>query len=219
MSFSNVGKVWDQESFREYLSTIPDKELSWAKGVTIHHTAYPDQAMRPKGFTIQHMRNIQYGYENNKGWSRGPHLFTDEDQIFGMTPLTEKGIHAVAFNSSHIGIEALGDYDYNDDPKTGRGAQIMRVTIDAAALLLEKLGLPANESTITFHRDDPETSKTCPGKKIDKKEFVAKVASAMETRGEEPEEPEDTSGVAAFVIECCNSIIWQANKIIKKLSE
>ena len=169
MSFSAVGTVYDLPSFLQHIAGV---NMYWAKSVTIHHTASPSIAGRPTGFTIQHMRNIQSYYQNELGWSRGPHLFTDEDQIFGMSPLTEKGIHAVSFNPTSIGIEMLGNYD-EEDPTTGRGLQIIHTTAAATAHLLHKLGLPLNKDTVKFHRDDPKTSKTCPGKKITKEWFLS----------------------------------------------
>jgi len=85
MSFSAVGHVFDPSAFREHLRTV---DLSWARGVCLHHTAYPDLSMRPRGWTIQHMRNLASYYGGELGWSAGPHLFADEDQVFGLSPLT-----------------------------------------------------------------------------------------------------------------------------------
>lgn len=170
MSFANVGKVWSTISFKDYLKQLSPP--SWCKAVCIHHTAFPDLAMRPKGLTIQHIENMRYGYINERKWSAGPHFFTDEDQIFGMTPPTTKGIHAASFNSVSIGIEMLGDFDYADDPKSGRAMDVVETTAAATKMLLDWLKLPASKSTILFHRDDPKTKKTCPGKKIDKDWFI-----------------------------------------------
>jgi hypothetical protein len=175
MSFSSVGQVFDLPAFRQHIAGL---DLSWAKSVTIHHTGSPDLAARPKGFTIQHMRNIQNFYEVERKWFRGPHLFTDEDQIFGMSPLTARGTHAESFNNSSIGIEMLGNYDI-DSPLEGRGRDVILLTAATTAALLMKLGLPANNLTILFHRDDPKTSKTCPGTKIEKAAFVSLVKNAM----------------------------------------
>jgi hypothetical protein len=175
MSFSSVGLVFDLPSFRQHLTGL---DMSWAKSVTIHHTGSPDLAARPKGFTIQHMRNIQSYYEGERKWFRGPHLFTDEDQIFGMSPLTARGTHAETFNTTSIGIEMLGNYDI-DSPFEGRGREVLLRTAATTAAILIKLGLPANELTIHFHRDDPKTSKTCPGTKIEKAPFIALVKNAI----------------------------------------
>jgi len=184
MSFSAVGQVFDLVSFRTHLATL---DLSWSNSVTIHHTGAPALIDRPKGFTIQHMRNIQSFYETERKWFRGPHLFTDEDQIFGMSPLTARGTHAESFNTTSIGIEMLGNYDV-ESPNEGRGREVILTTAAATAALLLRLGLPASEKTILFHRDDPKTTKTCPGKRVDKAVFIALVKNAM-TAASQPAAP------------------------------
>jgi len=175
MSYANVGRVWTVESFREYLKGV--KRPAYAKSVTIHHTGAPSLAQRPKGFVAQHILNIKSYYES-LGWNRGPHLFIDEDQIFGMTPLNVPGIHAVSFNRSSIGIEILGDYD-SEDPLSGRGLQCLKNTAAAAKALFEWLDIPVNETTLKFHRDDPKTSKTCPGKRVKKDWFISLMNSSV----------------------------------------
>ena len=88
MGFKNVGRVWTPASLAEYLETR--KVPGWVKSITLHHTAAPSLAQRPNGFTIQHIRNIEDYYRRPKsqggagGWSSGPHLFIDEDEVFGM---------------------------------------------------------------------------------------------------------------------------------------
>jgi N-acetylmuramoyl-L-alanine amidase len=136
MSFANVGKVWIRESFRAYLKTVTNSH--GFTGVTVHHCAEPSLAQRPQGLKPQHIHNMADFYRE-KGWSSGPHLFTDEDQVFGMCPLTERGIHAVSFNGSDIGVEMLGDYD-DEDPKSGRGLAVVTLTAGIVADLLEWMG-------------------------------------------------------------------------------
>lgn len=166
MSYNNVGKVWTPDSFAEYLKTI--KPPTWAKAVCLHHTAEPSLAQRPQGFKIQHIENMRDFYKG-MGWRSGPHLYTDEDQIFGMTPLTETGVHAVSFNRTAIGIEALGYYSKGgENPFSGRGLQVWQNTTWVTAQLLKWLNLPVNDKTVLFHRDDPRTSKDCPGSQISK---------------------------------------------------
>ena len=169
MSFSNVGKVWSPEMFKEYLKGT--KPPLWATSVTIHHTASPSLAQRPDGFTAQHIRNIQSFYQRTLGWSKGPHFFIDDDQIWGMTPPTMQGIHAKSFNSTSIGIEVLGDYD-SEQHDTGRGKLCWDLAASATKALLDWLGVSPNTRTIYFHRDDPKTSKTCPGRKVTKDWFI-----------------------------------------------
>ena len=79
MGFELVGRVWDPVGFAAYVRTL---DLSWAKGITMHHTAAPSLAQRPQGLKAEHLRNLQSYYQSELGWSRGPHLFIDEDQIW-----------------------------------------------------------------------------------------------------------------------------------------
>jgi hypothetical protein len=175
MAFENIGKVWTPASLAEYLEgrAVP----SWIDSITIHHTAAPSLAERRRGFTIQHIRNIQDFYMRPKskggagGWSSGPHLFIDDDEIFGMCDFRSKGIHAPSFNGRSLGVEVLGDYDI-EDPHSGRGKACWKNTAETVRVLLKWLGLKKNASTILFHRDDPTTKKSCPGKLIDKKWFL-----------------------------------------------
>ena len=121
MGYENVGKVWTPQSLKDYLATIT--KPSWCKAVTLHHTAAPSLAQRPNGLLAQHLNNLMHFYKIQKGWSAGPHLFADEDQLWGMSDLRKPGVHAVSFNSMSIGIEVLGDYD-TEYPKSGSGLAV-----------------------------------------------------------------------------------------------
>ncbi len=61
----------------------------------------------------------------------------------------------------------LGDYD-REDPLSGRGLACWRTAAAASRVLLDWLGLSANERTVLFHRDDPKTNKSCPGRRVSK---------------------------------------------------
>jgi len=165
MAFENVGLVWTPESLAHYLSSI--EKPNWCKAITLHHTAAPSLAQRPKGLLLQHIENLRHFYQDDKKWSAGPHLFIDDDQIFGMCDLRRKGVHAVSFNSMAIGIEVLGDYD-SEDPLSGRGLNCWTTAATTTRILLNWLGLSANKDTVLFHRDDPTTKKSCPGNKVKK---------------------------------------------------
>lgn len=165
MGYDLVGLSWTPDSFRRYLASLP--RPLWAKGICLHHTASPDLSMRPNGLTPQHMRNLRYYYEIERKWASGPHLFVDDHGIHGMSALMQKGIHAGSLNETTIGIEVLGNYDA-EDHATGRGLACWSMAASASAELLRWLGLAPNEMTVKFHRDDPGTSKTCPGKRIQK---------------------------------------------------
>jgi N-acetylmuramoyl-L-alanine amidase len=156
--------VWSLESFDAYLESV--EKPSWCKGVCLHHTAAPSLSTRPQGLLSQHMRNIESFYKS-KGWRAGPHFFIDENEIFGMTPPDVRGIHAVSFNRSTIGIEVLGDFD-NESHDKGRGLDCWKLTAAVTAKILNWLNIEPNSSTVLFHRDDPKTSKTCPGRRVQK---------------------------------------------------
>jgi hypothetical protein len=180
MSFSNLNKVWTDTSLEVYLSKIQAPE--WAKKICIHHTASPSLSQRPNGFTMQHIENIKDFYEKDLKWNRGPHLFVDEDQLFGMTPFTEKGIHAPSFNSNALGIEVLGNYD-SEDPKSGRGLQCWQNAAKSIEVLAKWLKISINSDTIVFHREcavtQRTTKKSCPGTKITKDWLLSLIAAPV----------------------------------------
>lgn len=166
-----LGQPYTPPAFAAYLATL--KWQAWKpQHIVIHHCSAPSLAQRPSGFQPQHMLNLKEFYEG-KGWSAGPHLFIDDDQIWTFSPMTARGVHAVSFNATGIGIEMLGDYD-SEDPWSGRGLQVLTTTCRAVQSLLTALRL--TPAALRFHRDDPKTSKTCPGRKISKEAFLAHLA-------------------------------------------
>ena len=175
MGYELAGLTWTPESFRVYLSRLPRPQ--WAKAVCLHHTASPSLAMRPSGLSNQHIINLHDYYQLDLKWSSGPHLFVDDHRILGMSSLLKPGVHAKSFNRYAIGIEVLGEYD-TEDPQSGRGLACWQNAAAATALLLEWLGLPATADTVLFHRNDPKTSKTCPGMKVQKAWVLRLVAEA-----------------------------------------
>lgn len=177
MGFENVGRVWTTKSFYEYVKAELGKPPAWIKAICLHHTAEPSLAQRPSGFSIQHIKNIESFYRNTLNWSTGPHLFVDDNEIFGMCDLRKRGTHAVSFNGSSLGIEVLGFYDKGkESPHSGRGLSCWTTAARGTRVLLDWLGLPLNEDTILFHRDDPETKKSCPGTAVTKDWFLQLVA-------------------------------------------
>lgn len=194
MSFSNVGQVWSKNTLVTYLRG--KKPPVWATSVTLHHTAAPSLAQRPGGFTAQHIKNIQHFYQKQLGWSRGPHFFIDEDQVWGMTPPTVRGVHAKSFNASSIGIEVLGNYDV-ESPDSGRGKQCWETAAAATKALLDWLGVSPDWRTVYFHRDDPRTSKSCPGKLVSKDVFLEMVKSAVIDPEAAPELGPVLTGIAS----------------------
>jgi hypothetical protein len=168
-----IGMACTIEKFKTYLVGL--KFTTWKPSlVVVHHCAAPSLAQRPQGFQPVHMQNLRSYYGAELGWSAGPHLFIDEHAIWLFSTMEKRGVHAKSFNATGIGIEMLGDYD-SEDPMTGRGLEVCMMTARAVAALLDRLRL--DESAIRFHREDPKTSKTCPGKKVKKDWFVDLVKS------------------------------------------
>lgn len=167
MSIPFVGKRFTPVGFAAYV-----KGLDWSGGwrghyPVLHHTAAPSLAQRPNGLTNQHLVNLLEYYQDELGWSGAPHLFIDDrpDGIIVFQRLDKRGVHAKSFNAAGWGIEMLGDYD-TEDPKSGRGANVLKNTAHALAALL---GINSNGvDAIKFHREDPLTDKTCPGRLVTK---------------------------------------------------
>lgn len=175
MGFELTGLSWTADQFKDYVDLVPIG--SWAKSVTVHHTYSPDLEDRPNGWKLSHLENLRYYYCNVLGWSAGPHMFVDENRAWGLSSLHNKGVHAKSFNSSSIGIEALGNYD-EEDPKTGRGKKVWSLTAIVVAILLKRLHLKPSKETVLFHREDPRSNKTCPGSKVEKEWFLSLVNDA-----------------------------------------
>lgn len=190
MGFENTGRVWTVESLASYLAEI--KKPDWCDSVTLHHTGAPSLAQRPVGLTAQHLRNIEHFYRVTKGWSSAPHLFVDEDQLWGMCDFRKKGVHAVSFNGRSVGIEVLGNYDV-EDARSGRGLACWRNAAAATKVVLDWLGKSAGPRTVFFHRDDPTTSKSCPGTRVEKPWVLSLIGQPVRP---EPAEPRPTPSVA-----------------------
>lgn len=180
-----VGRRFTPPEFEDYLSEIEFTTFQ-PKYVVLHHTGVPSLAQRPNGFSEQHLRNLEHYYgapprpdgKGGKGWSGAPHLFIDDrdDGIIVFQRLDRRGVHAASFNSNSWGIEMLGNYD--EEPfHTGRGAAIRDLAMEALALMCKRLGVKAD--TIRFHRDDPLTTKRCPGNKVSKADVIQRVSEKM----------------------------------------
>lgn len=191
-----IGRRFRPKEFEAYLKSISFTSFR-PEFVTLHHTSAPSLAQRPDGFTEQHLRNLLSYYQDQLGWSGGPHIFVDdrEDGIIVFQRLDMRGVHAVSFNRNSWGIEMLGDYD-SEEFTSGRGAKVRDLSVQAIALLNQRIG--AKPESLRFHRDDPQTNKTCPGMKVQKADMVARVASAMRT-SPPPEMVSNSSGFKVFL--------------------
>jgi hypothetical protein len=172
-----IGKRFTPQEFVQYLAGTNFTSFK-PTSVTLHHTASPSLAMRPKGLSDQHLQNLLDYYQNQMGWSGGPHLFIDDkpNGIIVFQRLDRQGVHAKSFNSTSWGIEMLGDFD-SEPFDSGRGATVRDMSMLALAAMCKRLGVAAE--TIKFHRDDPKTNKTCPGTKVLKQDVISRVAKLL----------------------------------------
>jgi hypothetical protein len=172
-----VGQNFTPEQFLEYV-----KGLAWDEWVpdfiVLHHTEDPSLASRPHGLNDASMSGLQRYYRYELGWSAGPHLFVDDQPagIWVFTPLTTLGVHAKSFNRRSLGLEMLGNYDV-EDFDFGRGALVQSNAAVAIAILTMALGL--DPDGMMCHRDEPSTSKTCPGNHVDKVAFIQAVKNCI----------------------------------------
>lgn len=179
--FPIVGRRFNRAEFVKYVKWVRKNErYTWRpSGITMHHTGFPDLSIRPHGFTEQHMRNMRHGYLNDNGWRHGPHIFTDDHGIWVFNPLSIRGVHAVSYNSTRYGIEMLGNFDRAEQYANQRGVASRHNGKFAAAVLMKYADI--STAKLNFHRHDPETSKTCPGRHVDFSEFEEEVLAMVET--------------------------------------
>lgn len=184
MAWPAIAKPFKQEEFGKYVAG-----LIWNRwrpiGITLHNTALPtiDQWEKTAAQDLaagrypgtSRIRSLESFFKDQQHWSGGPHLFIDENVIWVFNPLTEPGVHSPSWNSTHIGIECIGDYAKEDDD-SGPGLKIKLNAIYAMSVLCSTLGIPAvnpydpdniarsiRQPGIFLHKQDPKTTHDCPG--------------------------------------------------------
>lgn len=199
-----VGKCFPTAAlFMDYLETI--KFGAWRPAfVTMHHTGGPNlktwQGYGPRGITDeQWMKNLASYYGKSKAeggpadgpWRSGPQFFFTPKNFCVLSLPDRKGVHARSFNANSWGVECVGDFD--SEPFTaelaeryGTGLACLHIAAGLSPddFLLKQRGLH-------FHRDDPLTTKTCPGKKVSKAYMVNLVSSLMAqmSKGDDDDTP------------------------------
>ena len=169
-----VGKPFTAAQFDEYV-----RHLRWGewvpKFVVVHNTSAPTlKQWHGPTPPEKRMLNLENYYKNEKGWKAGPHLFVADDFIWVFTPLTVPGVHSPSWNSTSIGMEIVGEYDYEDF------ALVRGNVVSALVTLHRRLGI--DPDTLRFHKEDPATThKRCPGKNIVKAPLVTAVKAGLLT--------------------------------------
>lgn len=194
----NVGLVFPTGAqFLDYLEGI--KFGAWRpRYVTVHHTGAPDlktwrgwQTRANPISDAQWLKNLAAYYGNNLGWRSGPQFFFTPNNFCVLSPPTKPGVHAVSFNAASWGVEMVGNFD--TEPFDGA---IRDKYVEGLACLHLATGLPLepvkfNEQGLHFHRDDPKTSKTCPGRKVDKTALIIAVRHKMAQMSGDGDHPDE----------------------------
>ncbi|PPQ39383.1 N-acetylmuramoyl-L-alanine amidase [Rhodoblastus acidophilus] len=180
MTFLTTPLHFTPTDFAAYCSGLRwDK--SWRpSAITVHNTAEPNIKQWAKaGLGIaggtQRVKNLN-AYYKTKGWHSGPHLFVAPDFIWLACDLEADGVHASCFNKTSIGVEMVGDYA-TEAFDAGDGAKVRDNAVAAIAAICRALNIAP--TAIRFHRECLRDHHDCPGKLVDKTDFVARVTTAL----------------------------------------
>lgn len=161
---------------------------SWRpSNFVIHNTASPNlyqwwHSVPPK----QRMANLQSYYQNDMGWSAGPHFFIDGKSWWCMTPTNVKGVHSPSWNGTMLGFEHVGDYD-TESVTDGMGAQVQAMGHELCAVCCDFFGW--DPERLKFHYEDPNTTHACPGSNMQKGIYIDCVQQTMGEGGDHNPEP------------------------------
>ena len=182
----------DIESLRQYIRSL--NYSNWRpSNFAIHNTASPTlyqwwHSVPP----AERMVNLQHYYENDMGWSSGPHFFIDGKSWWCMTPPNVRGVHSPSWNGYMLGFECVGNYATESDetsnlPAYPGGADVMKMAHALSGEVCAFFGWdPGN---LKFHKEDPATSHDCPGKNMVKSEFIEDVREYMGSGGGDTDTP------------------------------
>lgn len=139
------------------------------------------------------MKNLAVYYATavpgvKSAWSAGPHFFVTPKNICVLSPPNARGVHAASFNAVSWGVEAVGNFDSEKYEGPVRDNLIDALAVMHIAAGLQPDPFQKGVRGLHFHRDDPQTSKTCPGKKVVKTEMVEAIEAkiAAMTGGDDP---------------------------------
>jgi hypothetical protein len=185
MAIPIVGKHFPTAAgFLAYLESL--QFGAWRpRFVTMHHTGAPDLKTwrgwqtRAKPVTDEQWLKNLAGYYGGLGWSAGPHFFFTPNNFCVLSPPTARGVHAVSFNAMSWGVECVGDFDREkfEGPVRDKYVEGLACLHISAGLQLEPFEKKVRG--LHFHRDDPKTSKTCPGKGVDKAALIKLVRAKI----------------------------------------
>lgn len=179
MTIAPLKNGYTKDQFTDYVNSVVANQMKvWRpRGCVLHNTFLPNLAMvddylagtnvhgrnaKLKKWTFDQLIDNWWQSYIKMKWAAGPHLFINRDKIWTATPLWMKETHSPSYNSTHWGIEMVGDFDTEAFPD-----DIRDNTIHAMACLYAMVGHSPADQPDGFHRhgDDPRTShKNCYGK-------------------------------------------------------
>jgi len=170
------------DELRSYIRSL--NYGSWRpSNFVIHNTASPTlyqwwHSVPP----AQRMENLRDYYENDCGWSAGPHCFIDGKSWWIFTPFNVKGVHSPSWNGTMLGFEHVGDYNAESDetsnlPAYPGGLDVMNMGHALCGVCCEFFGW--DPAALKFHYEDPSTTHACPGNNVVKSEYIDDVQQWM----------------------------------------
>lgn len=140
------------------------------KGVVIHHSETADNGM------LADMEAIRKYHKEHNGWADiGYHYIIEKVggvyRVFAGRNIEKDGAHALGFNSSHIGICCIGNYDLSSP-----GQELYDCLKNLLEVLKNTYGFKNKD--IIGHRDtytlrNVKVEKSCPGRRFDLSKLVA----------------------------------------------
>jgi hypothetical protein len=179
MTFLSEPRGFTAAEFKTHVST-----LGWTRWrplfVTLHNTAAPSLKQWARFGLGQEqgakrVRNLN-AYYRSLGWHSGPHIFVAPDFIWLACDLEQDGVHASCFNKTAIGVEMVGDFS-TEAFDSGDGAKVRDNAVACVAALYQ--GLKADPATLRFHRECRRDRHDCPGARVEKSDFIARVRKAL----------------------------------------
>ena len=180
MTFLAKPLGFTSEQFSRFVDGL--KWKNWRPSfIVLHNTAEPSlKQWAHFGIGMENgpkrINNLNHYYRDVKKWHSGPHIFVAPDFIWVACDLEHDGVHASCYNSASIGIEMVGDYSY-EDFSSGEGAKVRANTVACVAALSKKLNL--TPVSLRFHKECVKDHHDCPGKLVDKTDFVNRVTRAL----------------------------------------
>jgi hypothetical protein len=175
-----VGVGMSVDQFRDHVAGL--NFTSWRPSfLVLHNTASPKLSQWHPA--TNRMRNLEHFYRDVQGWSAGPHVFIADDLIWPFTPFTTSGVHSPSWNGIAWGMEMVGDYA-TESFDSGPGAKVRDNAVAACAILHARLGLDPH--ALKLHKEDRRTTHDCPGRNVNKEDFIRRVVEHMGEGGEHP---------------------------------